>query len=259
MKWLFYLLILLNAALLGWNLYLRPPQPVSAPPAATVSTPGRRLALLDEVPPPLASRTAPQPLPAPEAEQEPEPLPVPAEEGEQALEPPPPVSEPEPPLVHCYRAGGIEQEAQLAALAQRLEEAGAQVDARGEEQREKMRYWVLLRGYRSPGDAAPVLERLRSAGLKDFYLVRSGEYKNTISLGVFSTAEAARRRQQQVQRLGFEPRVDEMGIPLKRWWLRFAWRDEGRPEAWRQAFPPLSPEGVEAAPCELPDEDAGRQ
>lgn len=70
---------------------------------------------------------------------------------------------------------------------------------------ERERFWVYLPPARSTGEAEKVIDKLREKGLdsKDYFIVRDpGALRNAISLGVFSTREAAQFRLSSLQDKG---------------------------------------------------------
>ncbi|MEW6646393.1 MAG: hypothetical protein AB1450_04250 [Pseudomonadota bacterium] len=151
---------------------------------------------------------------------------------------PEPVPEPPPAAqFSCLRLTGIESKSIAASAAQALTQGGGAVKRQGEETGETKRYWVMLPPATSPTAAAPILQRLERAGVKDFYLIRSGENANAISLGVYSAKDSAQRRVQQIRAVKLKPRIEEIALPAKRWWLEFDWPVEGHPESWRAVLP----------------------
>lgn len=110
----------------------------------------------------------------------------------------------------CHRIEGLADAKALAAVKNRLTALGAEVLGSGEMALEKRRYWVVLPRFRSRQQAEPVMARLRAAGIKDYYFVATGEDKNTISLGLFSTPGAAQRRVAQLGPLKLKTQTREV-------------------------------------------------
>lgn len=78
---------------------------------------------------------------------------------------------------------------------------------------ERERYWVYLPPAKSTSEAEKTIEKLREKGLdsKDYFIVRdAGALRNTISLGVFSTREAAQFRLSSLQDKGVS--AAELGL-----------------------------------------------
>jgi hypothetical protein len=136
-------------------------------------------------------------------------------------------------IATCYRLAGFESPEAVAGAVRALAQGGAEIRGQGEVAGETKRYWVMLSPTATAAKAEPTLERLRRAGIRDFYLIRSGDNKNAISLGVYSSEDSAKRRLRQIRDLNLNARVEEIRLPAKRWWLEFGWPDDRKATAWR--------------------------
>jgi len=237
MKWLFYLLVLANLLFFAWHWQYPVEGPAASPPPAT--TQGEQLRLLSELSQP------PDPRSAGGGGLIEEPRSRPPERSGAG-----PVAEAEevsPPAWRCHRISGLADKTELAAVREALAERRFEVVASGTEPGEKKRYWVLLPPYGSAAEAAPVLERLKAAGLEDYYLVGGGENHNAISLGIFSSIDAAQRRYRQIRDLGLQPEARELAIPVHRYWMTVREPDDAEETEWRsiiEARPDVSAEGT---------------
>lgn len=246
MKWFFICMLAANLALLGWNWQHAGEYGLSGSGEGSAPPSGPRLVLLGEADAALASRQgsgaiAPPPPPAVAA----------AVSAEAAPSAPDVVSPPEERTavaLRCVRLRSLESQAAAADVITALQQGGATVRGQGEEAGEIKRYWVMLPPGASAAAATPVLERLQRAGIKDFYLIRSGENMNAISLGVFSSKDAAQNRLQQIRELKLTPRIEEITLPAKRWWVEFDWPAAERDTVWRSLLP-RSTRDVLAAAC----------
>lgn len=234
MKWFFVGLFVANLALFGWSWQVAGQHSeADATAIATTATMGPPLTLLRELDAPLQTRRAEVAAPTPSPVEEPV-VAAPLQEEVAVL------SEPAAqvkPAMSCLRLGAIESQAAAARTARSLEQGGATVLREGEEAGETKRYWVMLSPATTAAAAAPALQRLQRAGIKDFYLIRSGENANAISLGVYSAKDSAQRRLQQIRAVKLAPRVEEITLPAKRWWIEFKWPDDGDKAAWRALLP----------------------
>lgn len=233
MKWFFFCLLAANLALLGWNwqqpddmqtVVLSPPMP---------STAGPVLVLLREMEAPLPARREQDVIPALAFDNVPSTA-EPTGSNELAVQSPQ-MKEAQP--ASCLRVGGLETQAMAAAVVKALRQGGVVVRREGEESGEIKRYWVMLPSTATAAAAKPALERLDKGGIRDFYLIRSGENVNAISLGVFSARESAQKRVQQVRELRMTPKIEEITLPVKRWWLEFDWPSSEKEAGWRTLFP----------------------
>lgn len=265
MRWLALLLLLANAAYFGWE-FTRPQVEPAAAPAAAAPDRGPRLVTLSErrVASPQepaqthergTERAAGGP-PASEPEEGAAPRAVTAaslpEQPAKAPEEPKSEAEPRPvPPTFCFRVSGIAEVRDAEVTAAGVQQAGATVYARGAEQIPVSNYWVMLppAGKNAVQRARLALERAR---LDDFYVVKSGDYTNAISLGVFSTREAAERRVTQVSGLNSipaQPRIEPLKLTAKRQWLAMRWA-ESPPADWSATL--LEKPGVSVEPVDCP-------
>jgi len=250
MKWFFICMLAANLALLGWNWQHAGEYGRSESGEGAALPSGPRLVLLGEADAVLASRKggvamAPPPPPSPPAVAEAEPA------AAMTTSAPDVVSSAEERAavaLRCVRLRSLESQAAAASVITALQQGGATVRGQGEEAGEIKRYWVMLPPGASAAAATPVLERLQRAGIKDFYLIRSGENMNAISLGVFSSKDAAQNRLQQIRELKLAPRIEEITLPAKRWWVEFNWPATERDTVWRSLLP-RSTRDVLAAAC----------
>jgi len=88
-------------------------------------------------------------------------------------------------------------------------------------------YWV----YRPPLDdraqAREEVSRLKEAGIEDLWLMPDGDFRNAISLGLYSRREAAHSRVETLKEKGFEVEVRPKQKELERYWLQFTDLPEG--------------------------------
>ncbi len=71
------------------------------------------------------------------------------------------------------------------------------------------RRWVIFPPLPSAQSAAAKLAELNAAGVTDAFVVKDGDWRNAISLGLYANDEAARRRVRQVEARGvFGTRVE---------------------------------------------------
>lgn len=251
MKWFFYGLLAANAALFGW-IYWHPLHTSASQSSAIVPQTGNRLTLLHELPklPPARVAAAtptsapkpppPAPVPIPAAVANHNPAPAPAPVPAPAAKPKEASKATAAPVrsaakSHCLRIAEFTSEADAIRAARRLQHAGARIRARGKVSSTDSRYWIILPPFRSAKAAHAALAQLQRSGLKDYYLVRSGDNKNAISLGVYSSHDAARRRYREIRDLKFHPRIQEISVPTVSWWVDFDW-PAGKGERWREAL-----------------------
>ena len=214
MRGFFILLLLSNLAYFAWQ-YFTPERELA--PAVSVQTQGKQLVMLSE----LADSERPAPRITASAEEEAKTTPRPAVEMPQ----PESIAQTEtdtPEL--CVTVDQIAEAQQLTTLLNLLRPAGAGNIEQGEQAGVRGSYWVMLPPYSDKSAADASAKILSERKLRDFFIVRSGEYENAISLGVFSNEERARRRQQQLDALGSglpRARIERIELPTREYWLRY--------------------------------------
>ena len=82
-------------------------------------------------------------------------------------------------------------------------------------------FWVLLPASGTRDEANKAITRLKALKVKDYFLVATGSHENAISLGVFSQKNLARRRVDEMIRLGFVPSMESVALPRKVYWLNW--------------------------------------
>lgn len=173
MRTLFALLVLLNLGYLGFVLWRDAPPAPSVVSPVSVERPGV----------PLLQRLEEEPPPAPGS------------------------------LVQsgtwgCFTLGPFDDDlaARRALLA--WEAAGARGRIRTGQASRPASYWVILPPENGPQGAEAARQRLNDEGVDDHYVITEGEHEYGLSLGLFTSPERARRRQEQIRSLGLEPRVE---------------------------------------------------
>ena len=175
MKWLIYLLLLVNISLFAWHYRAGPPgvEPGTAFPADV-----QHLVLVRE-------------------------------EQEQREQDRP----------WCYSLGPVKDPQQVAALAQRLQQWKIASRQRKSQEAGRKGYWVLLPPLPSRVEARATVAELKAKKIEDYFLIATGSNANGVSLGVFSSFEAAHRRINQLTNLGFKAIWEEVRLPIDEYWL----------------------------------------
>ncbi|HFC53182.1 MAG TPA: SPOR domain-containing protein [Gammaproteobacteria bacterium] len=230
MRRLFLLLLLANGLLFLWNWFGANDDGAAQRAAEIRSQPrgGRQLVLLselnpptekDEEPPPAAQRPTRRTAAAPAPGREPA-----APAGAKSSSPPAPRPVERPAAAsareNCHVLGPFANASEVQRLLARVESTPAVVERRWSSPHQKPGYWVHIPPADSSSEARAVLRRLSSlGGGSDIQLITSGGMRHAISLGIFSTPEKARRRMEEVQRLGFEVAINEVQIRKRQYWL----------------------------------------
>lgn len=183
MKWLIYILLLLN---LGFGLWHYRSQQVTFVEEQDTDE-NLRLVLLSEY--------LNQQAPAPEA----------------ALT--------DTAAARCYTLGPFKSKSNATALRKQLDSLGITAQRRMSKDNSRKGYWVILPPEQNRNAARQHIKILKERGVKDYFLVVTGEQTNAVSLGVFSKSELSQRRYEQIKELGFDVRIEKVDLPLREYWL----------------------------------------
>jgi hypothetical protein len=215
-------LLLVNVAFLYMHMVNKPEaarQAVTGPAAGM-----KRLVLLSE-------REAGTPRDAPASQDEAQPQPQAADAasepvvddaagGEsQAVAGKPAPPQPQDNLQACYTLGPLPDEARARAHAETLGGEGYQVDLRSSPAQVQRGYWVLLPPFLSNASANKALGQLKSDGFSDVALLTSGEFENSISVGLFTNRETALGRQKKLLEKNYQTVIRERLVTRTNYWL----------------------------------------
>lgn len=203
MRLLVLTLLLANLLFFGWQYLLLENKPVTPldsyqdVPALELASPENPDVLVsDQDSLPEVEGEISDPLMAETEELQAEPL-VPEQETA-------PAEEPEPAV--CADLGPFDNEdaARAAIEAFSLSRFNPLVKT---QQVSRQVYWVYIPPFRDRSSANLALSMLASRGIKDAYIVGSGEDRNAIALGLYSEEERANRRQEQLGDIGMAARI----------------------------------------------------
>ena len=122
----------------------------------------------------------------------------------------------------CFTLGPFNDEASVQQIRGRLEDKASSVSMRKKEENRVHRYWVYLPAFDSRKQAIAKSRELGRKKVKDYYIVRSGDNNNSISLGHFKEKAHADRRVKKLKRLGFEPELEVIYRSFDVYWLDYA-------------------------------------
>ncbi len=74
--------------------------------------------------------------------------------------------------------------------------------------KEALGYWVYLPPARSRALSRLKVEELKVKGIKDVVLMRKSEPVNSVSLGLFAKKHVAERRVDQIEKIGYKPKME---------------------------------------------------
>lgn len=122
----------------------------------------------------------------------------------------------------CLAIGPFDTQSDTRAVVDALTPHVPRIQFRQEQTTQSTGWWVYLPAFPSRDDALATARRLSAKGVHDYYVVTAGDRQNTISLGLFHDPDNARRRQQALVALGFQPKLSERTETLPQYWVDIA-------------------------------------
>ncbi len=238
MRWLFLLLLAANIIFFFWN-WLREDDAGSSYQQETAfSSKGKTLVLLSElepastIPPPVKDKPSPadsapiKELPPAAAEQRAsKPATIASRTSTASSSPPSLPTEQKGGL--CYVLGPFTSSAKVQQVISRIANSSALVEKRWSSPQQRTGYWVHIPPAASSKKARDTAQKLNAAGFADAQPITSGEMKNAVSLGIFSTRESARKRLARVKKHNRDTVINEVRIRKRQYWLALR-DDEGK-------------------------------
>lgn len=132
--------------------------------------------------------------------------------------------QPTPPRdrLECAEIGPFLTQADLRRVMNAFAPSAERIQFRETRTLTNRGYWVYLPAQRSRDAALSVARELSAKGLRDYYVVTSGERENMISLGLFQNLENARQRHEQLRALGFDARLQPRSDEIPNYWIDLA-------------------------------------
>ena len=221
MRLLLIFIVLLNLLYAGWH-YLQPARSGNGIPPMADNL--KRLELLREAP--SVNGQANNEITG-QAEQQPSVVDVEAEDSNEdtdlVLEAP--ELEQISSKQACYTLGPFKDKIIMQQLRESLAEHVSNLEVRKRKESEKHRYWVYMPRLASRKEAKLMANKLRENKVSDFYIVLSGESRNSISLGHFREPSHANRRVKQITQLGFEAEINVIYRDYDVYWLDYETKD----------------------------------
>lgn len=190
LKWIVYLLVLLNLGLLLWH--LRGKETNYDLPPLGEDEQYLRLVLLKEF---QAERPKPNQLASATDDSS------------------------QPASQQCFTLGPFQSKAGAGAAKKQLGKAGIAAKQRVNKDKSRKGYWVILPPSATRAEANQHVKRLKQLEIKDYFLVVTGEKVNAVSLGVFSKSELAKQRLKTITELGFSAKIENVQLPIREYWL----------------------------------------
>jgi len=264
-KWFFVILLLGNVVFFGWsyrNALLR--DELNAAHGLTVGQSPEKLLLLSELelpPPSLAANGWPEGAAAPgRAEDSPSSGPDPDESAAVADERAPewPAewrNAPEGGGDACLSFGPFFEESRANRLQAWLDEREVRNRRHVEKPTERPYYWIYMAPRGSLAALAETIDDLKQKGIGNYRLIRRGNLKNALSLGVFSDRSEVERRLEKLRAQGYRPIIVPYGGKRPTTWVYARFGEKARSDSGFLSGAPFSPGEetvIECAATELP-------
>lgn len=117
----------------------------------------------------------------------------------------------------CLLFGASMDATHARARAAALRHQGYRALAVTRPQQQASGYWVLVTGFGDLGAARKAADKLRSGGIRDLLVLSDAQGGATLSLGLFSDLDHARKRAGHVRALGFRPQIRERFRAASTW------------------------------------------
>ena len=137
----------------------------------------------------------------------------------------------------CLSFGPFADAATRDAVRPRLQALSQKLVARDAQPRSARGWRVYMPALATREAAQELVEKIKPAGINDWYIIANGDEANSVALGRYGSEDSARRREAQLAAKGFTARAEPLGDTPPQWWLdaRFA------PDASRAALSAIAP------------------
>ncbi len=160
----------------------------------------------------------------------------------------PPPAQPAGGTVACTSLGPFDNQADLRAAINVLTPRVERIQFRETARTQSYGHVVFLPAQPTREGALAFARQLSAQGVRDYYVVSSGDQQNTISLGLFRDRSNAVRRRAELAGLGFDAEIAERTETRPEYFLDYA-EAAARPVDWRALVPDTREVGERGIPC----------
>ena len=119
----------------------------------------------------------------------------------------------------CLRFGPFADAAARDAARAALSTAGLAAQPRDTQARAGRGWKVHIPAFASRADANAMGEKIKAAGISDWYVMNQGDAANSIALGRYGSEESARRREAELKAKGIPAQAEAIGDSAAQAWL----------------------------------------
>lgn len=121
----------------------------------------------------------------------------------------------------CFTIGPFKEENKITDFQGLIKKKVKKTGIRERVETLHWRYWVYLPAAASKSQAVKLASDLARKGLKDYYVIARGEFKNSISLGHFKEKEFAEYRLEAIKKMGYKPKMSAIEKEYTLYWLDY--------------------------------------
>jgi len=121
----------------------------------------------------------------------------------------------------CFTVGPFKEENKITDFQKLIKKKVKKTGVRERVETLHWRYWVYLPAADSKSKAVKLASDLARKGLKDYYVIARGEFKNSISLGHFKEKEFAEYRLKAIKKMGYKPQMSAIEKEYTLYWLDY--------------------------------------
>jgi len=121
----------------------------------------------------------------------------------------------------CFTVGPFKEENKITSFEALIKKKVKKTGVRERVETLHWRYWVYLPAAGSKSKAVKLASDLARKGLKDYYVIARGEYKNSVSLGHFKEKEFAEYRLKAIKKMGYAPKMSAIEKEYTLYWLDY--------------------------------------
>ena len=107
----------------------------------------------------------------------------------------------------CFSYGPFPDKNQSRELIDWFQQNNVDALQRLETGSEKQLFWIYLEPGESRSSAMQAIEDLKNKGVRDYRLIETGDLRNAISLGLYSTQASVNKRLNELKTKGYQPVV----------------------------------------------------
>ena len=123
------------------------------------------------------------------------------------------------PVEQCLRFGPFADDAARDAARTALAAAGVEAQPRQTPARPARGWKVHVPAFATREEANAMGEKIKAAGIADWYVMNAGGDANSIALGRYASEDAARRRESELTSKGIPAQAEPLGDTAAQAWL----------------------------------------